>query len=296
MKEEIQHSIDHVGETNGVRKVFWRMDEKLDGLLYGIRQGDDSVVVGDLVVNMEGPYPMKIGRKTGLIHTCCDIVVMGARPLFGLNSMQVSSIEEAVEAAEDLRKQSDGLGVPMIGGNTQMEKDLVSCVSFTVVGKIIKTPIPDGGGLEGDRILMLGEIMDGDIGERVYRAKTKFETFIGLIESGVDVHAAKDASRGGWFGNLTEMLIKARLGCQINSIPYPRLTRYMGSYLVMVPESEVKRVVDIAVKHKCPVIEIGFTTKELGINIGGESVVSGEKMRELIEKFPYKKPYGREFQ
>src|SRR3989338_11032219 len=141
---------------------------------------------------MEGPYPLKIGRKTGLIHTCCDIVVMGAKPLFALDSLQVDSLDEAEEVAIDIKKQSDGLGVPIIGGNTQMESALIPCISFVVVGELIKKPIPDSGSMEDDRIIMLGEIMEGETGERIYRAKTKFETFTDLIKNDIDIHSAKD--------------------------------------------------------------------------------------------------------
>lgn len=116
MKADIKRAIEHGGETNLVRKTFWAMDEKVENLSFGIRQGDDAVIVSDMVFNMEGPYPLKIGRKTGLIHTCSDVVVMGARPLFALNAMQVGSIEEAEEVVKDLKKQSDGLGVPILGG------------------------------------------------------------------------------------------------------------------------------------------------------------------------------------
>jgi len=124
MDDDVNRALEHMMETNAIRKTFWHMDERVEGLLFGIQQGDDAVVVGDTVVNMEGPYPMKIGRKTGLIHTCSDIVIMGGKPLYALNSMQVDSIEQAREVAEDIKKQSLGLGVPIVGGNTQMENEL----------------------------------------------------------------------------------------------------------------------------------------------------------------------------
>ena len=70
---DIKKSVAHALETNSVRKVFWNMDSKVDGLISGIQQGDDGEVVGKTVYNMEGPYPLNIGMKTGLIHTCSDI-------------------------------------------------------------------------------------------------------------------------------------------------------------------------------------------------------------------------------
>ncbi len=278
-----------MGETNQIRKVFWHMDEKVKNLRYGIKQGDDSVIVENLVVNMEGPYPMKIGRKTGLIHTCSDIVVMGAKPLFAFNSMQVSSLKEAREISEDIKKQSIGLGVPVIGGNTQTENLLNPCVSFTVVGKLIGKEIPDCGALEKDKLILLGAPVEGEIGERVYRAKTKFTTFYELLKKKVEIHASKDCSRGGWFGNLAEMLVKSKTGVTVTSIPYPNLTRYMGNYLLAIPEKEVKKVIETAAKHKCPVVEIGTVTKETKISIGKQTVVTKKQLQKLIREFPFKK-------
>lgn len=290
LREEIKRALEHMVETNGIRRKFWQMDDKVKDLWFGIQQGDDAVVVGKWVVNMEGPYPMKIGRKTGLIHTCSDIVIMGGRPLFALNAMQVNSIKEAVEVSEDLKKQSLGLGVPIIGGNTQMENLLTPCISFGVYGRLIANPVPDSGAVAGDRILMLGDVVEGSIGERVYRAKTKFETYLELLKKKVTVNASKDCSRGGWFGNLSEILVKSQKGCKIKSIPYPRLTRYMGTYLISVPEEEVDTVVETAAKNKCPLMEVGEVTDKTEIKIGKKIVVTERKMHQLIRNFPYRKP------
>ncbi|MFH0860926.1 MAG: AIR synthase related protein [Candidatus Altiarchaeota archaeon] len=288
MKEEINRALEHMMETNSIRKVFWHMDEKVDRLRFGIRQGDDAVVVDKMVVNMEGPYPLKIGRKAGLVHTCSDIVIMGAKPLFALNSMQVDSIREAKEVSEDVKKQSNGLDVPVIGGNTQMENDLKPCISFTVFGRLQGKPIPDAGCEADDRILMLGDIVEGSIGERVYRATTKFNTYLEILEKKIIVNASKDASRGGWFGNLAEMLVKSKKGVKITSIPYPRFTRYMGTYLISVPANDVDNIISIASKNKCPVVEIGTILKEPKMLIGRKVVVSKQRMQQMIRQFPFR--------
>ncbi|MFH1721697.1 MAG: AIR synthase related protein [Candidatus Altiarchaeota archaeon] len=289
ISHDIARSIEHIGETNKLRKMFWRMDEKVLKLKYGIQQGDDCVVIGKTVINMEGPYPVKTGRKTGLIHTCSDVVVMGGRPLYAFDSMQVDSISESEEISRDLKKQSDGLKVPIVGGNMQMEAGLKPCISFTVVGELVGKPIPDSDCRSDDRLLMLGQILDGDIGERVYRANVKFETFLELVKKKIEIHAAKDASRGGWFGNLTEMLVKSKKGAVVTSIPYPRLSRYMGSYILSVPKREIPKIVDIAAKHRCPVVEMGNVKDELNIKLGGKVVVTKKKMNDLIRKTPYRK-------
>lgn len=288
-KYDAERAIEHVMETNSIRKVFWHMDEKVENLRYGIQQGDDSVIVSDIVANMEGPYPLKIGRKTGLIHTCSDIVVMGAKPLFAMNAIQASNIKEAKEVAIDIKKQSLGLGVPIIGGNTQMEKSLLPCVSFMVVGKLIGKEIPDSEAVENDSLLILGDVIEGEIGERVYRANVKFKTFLEILSKGIEIHASKDCSRGGWFGNLVEMLIKSKKGAEITSIPYPRLSHYMGNYLISTPENDVKKIVEISMKNNCPVVEIGKVISEPRVSIGKEVLITKKRMQSLIQKFPFKR-------
>jgi selenophosphate synthetase-related protein len=289
MRDEFKRSIDHMLETSAIRRVFWHMDERVKDLLYGIRQGDDAVIVGDTIINMEGPYPLKIGRKTGLLHTCTDIVAMGGRPLFAFNAMQVESIKQGREVSEDVKRQANGIGVPVVGGNTQMENDLKPCISFTVVGKLIDKPIADCGCHIGDRILMLGHVMDGTIGERAYRAKVKFNTMYDLIEGGVTLHAVKDASRGGWFGNLAEMVVKSQRGFKVTAIPYASPTRYMGTYLVSVPKRQVDKVVWTAARNKIPCVEVGQVMRGLYIKVGDEVVVTQAKMRKLIRGIPYRK-------
>lgn len=286
MKREIEQCLKHTGESNKIRKVFWYMDEKVKNLLFGIRQGDDAVVVKDMVFNMEGPYPLNIGRKTGLIHTTSDIVVMGAKPLYGFDAVQAKNLKEADDASEDIKRQSEGIKVPIIGGNTQCLKNLESCVSFTVVGKLIK-PIPDSNLQKDDKIYILGEAVDGEIGDRIKKANTKFETFLDMIGK-IEINAAKDCSRGGWFGNLMEMLIKSRKGITINNVPYIDFGKYMGNYLVSTKD---EGIIGIAMHHKCPITEVGIVTDDLNVGIGKEVAVDKEKFLELIDKFPFKKAH-----
>jgi len=290
LKDEIKRALEHMIETNAIRRTFWHMDDKVKDLRFGIQQGDDAVVVGDMVFNMEGPYPMNIGRKTGLIHTCSDIVIMGGRPNFAFNAMQVNSIKEAVEVSDDVKKQSIGLDVPILGGNTQMENELSPCISFSVFGKLVAKPVPDSGAQAGDAVLMLGDVVEGSIGERVYRAKTKFETYLAILEEKITVNASKDCSRGGWFGNLSEILVKSQKGCKITGIPYPRFTRYMGTYLISVNPRDFDTVIGIAADRKCPITKVGEVTEKTEVKLGRKLLVNERKMQHLIRSFPYRKP------
>ncbi|AEF95599.1 AIR synthase related protein [Methanotorris igneus] len=285
---EIKYAIGHMMETNYPRREFWNMDDKIPNLISGIRAGDDAVVVGKSVINMEGPYPLKLGSKTALIHTACDVVAMGAKPKFALNAIQAENEEEIKIAVDGLKKQSIGLDIPIIGGNTQTVKELKSCICVAVFGELITDKVvKDGNAKEDDVLIMLGHPVEGDIGERIYKAKNKFDTYLEIVKN-IDVHACKDASRGGWLCNLLEMLVKARKGVEIFSIPYPRATRYLGTYIISVNKEDVKDVLDIALQNRCPAVTFGKIKKELGLTIGNKEYIDEEKMKELIKNFPYK--------
>ena len=276
-------------ETNYPRKEFWTMDSKVPELISGIRAGDDAVVIGKNVINMEGPYPLKLGSKTALIHTSCDVVAMGAQPIYAMNAIQAENEEEIKMAVDGLKKQSIGLNIPIVGGNTQTVEELKSCISVVVFGELISDKvIRDGGAKDGDIIVMLGHPVEGDIGERVQKAKNKFDTFLKLLKNNIDVHACKDASRGGWLCNILEMLVKAKKGVEINAIPYPRATRYLGTYLVCIDENDLNDALNIAIDSRCPIVPFGRITDEKTFKIGNKIYVDNDAMNELIREFPYK--------
>jgi selenophosphate synthetase-related protein len=170
-----------------------------------------------------------------------------------------------------------------------LENDLKPCISFTVVGRLIREPVSDSGCKIGDKIMMIGHVMDGTLGERVYRAKIKYTTLLKLYSQGVDIHAVKDASRGGWFGNLLEMLAKSERGIKITSIPYQSPTRYMGTYMLSVPKKSADDIVSIAAKNKCPCVEVGTVMKGKYVEVGGEKWVSEARMKKLIRGLPFKR-------
>ena len=187
----------------------------------------------------------------------------------------------------ELKKQSERLGVPILGGNTQTMPELEDCVAVTVFGRLITDRIvPDGALDSGDKLLMLGAPVEGDTGERCAKAKSKFESYLECVKEGI-VKSAKDASRGGWFGNLLEMLIKSKKGAVIKSVPHPLLTRYLGTYIVGVEKKDVGRVVSIAAKNMCPVFEIGEVLEKTEIFFGDEMVINKERLEKMIKEFPY---------
>ncbi|WP_456482507.1 AIR synthase related protein [Methanopyrus sp.] len=293
-KVDLERLLEHIEETNFCRRLLREVPEEWETIV-GPLQGDDATVIevnGErLVINMEGPYPAKIGRKTAIIHSAADVVVTGGDPVVAFDAVQAESEEQAEEILEDLRKQAEGLGIKILGGNTQSHPDLVPCVSVTVIGRLITDePIPDGTAREGDVLVFLGEPVRGDVGERVHKAKVKFNAFLRFLREGIDVSAAKDASRGGVLGNLLEMMGKARKGVELRSMPYPTWTGYLGIFMVCVSPDDVERAAEIAFEEGCPFTVAGEVVDEPVIRFGNRELVSEEEMIEVYRRLPYKPP------
>ncbi|HII69883.1 AIR synthase related protein [Methanopyrus kandleri] len=293
-KVDLERLLEHIEETNFCRRLFREVSEEWKTII-GPLQGDDATVIevnGErLVINMEGPYPAKIGRKTAIIHSAADVVVTGGEPIVAFDAVQAESEEQAEEILEDLRKQAEGLGIKILGGNTQSHPDLVPCVSVVVIGRLIADePIPDGTAREGDALVFLGEPVRGDVGDRVYKAKVKFNAFLRFLREGIDVSAAKDASRGGVLGNLLEMMGKAKKGVELRSMPYPTWTGYLGIFMVCMDPNDVERAAEIAFEEGCPFTVAGEVVDEPVIRFGNRELVSEEEMIEVYRRLPYKPP------
>ncbi|WP_457614115.1 AIR synthase related protein [Methanopyrus sp.] len=291
---DLERLLEHIEETNFCRRLLREVPEEWKTII-GPLQGDDATVVevnGErLVINMEGPYPAKIGRKTAIVHSAADVVVTGGEPIIAFDAVQAESEEQAEEILEDLRKQAEGLGIKILGGNTQSHPDLVPCVSVTVIGRLVTDePIPDGTAREGDTLVFLGEPVRGDVGDRVYKAKVKFNAFLRFLREGIDVSAAKDASRGGILGNLLEMMGKSKKGVELRSMPYPTWTGYLGIFMVCIDPDDVERAAEISFEEGCPFTVAGEVVSEPVIRFGNRELVSEEEMIEVYRRLPYKPP------
>ncbi len=67
------------------------------------------------------------------------------------------------------------------------------------------------------------------------------------------------------------------------------ISRYMGCYLISLPAEEVEKVVRLAGRMRCPVVDVGAVCGDPVIRLGGKVVVSKAKMMGLIRKTPYRK-------
>ncbi len=247
-----------------VESILWLRDEllEMDSMakpLMGIRDWDDSVAVEfggkKLIVSVDGAYVKRMVMKSALIHASTDVVVKGAKPLFALDTV-IGTEADIREMIQSLKRQALAMKIPILGGNTFFEETEPRC-SLTIVGELLTDePIRDSTAKKGDILLLIGEPLWGEQEERIEKAKVMFKTWFDIIKN-VEIHAAKDVTKGGIVSAAHEMEKKSGLKFTLDdSIPVST-TRNLDNFLVAVSPGDYERIREIAEKNKCNVYEIG---------------------------------------
>ncbi|MBN2013992.1 MAG: hypothetical protein JW778_02320 [Candidatus Altiarchaeota archaeon] len=256
MEEELIER--YVKSLDWLHAYFSEMDDLLKPIM-GIRDWDDSVCIGfgdkKLLASVDGPYTKRLVMKSALIHAVTDVVVKGGRPLFALDTL-IGTREEVKEMAESLKRQALAMRIPILGGNTLFEEVEPRC-SITVFGELLlDEPIRDNSMKPGDIMTLVGEPIWGSQEERILKAQKLFETWFEVLEK-VEIHAAKDVTKGGLVSTLYEMSEKSGLRFQLESgIQFP-MTRNLDNFIVFASEKEYEALSRISEKKSCPVNRIG---------------------------------------
>ncbi|RLI90723.1 MAG: hypothetical protein DRO89_05330 [Candidatus Altiarchaeales archaeon] len=248
----------YVKATEWLHSDFSEMDDLIEPIM-GIRDWDDSTCVrfGDkkLLVSVDGPYSRRLVMKSALIHATTDVVVKGGRPLFALDTL-IGIKEEVRDMAESLKRQALAMRIPILGGNTLFE-DVEPRCSLTIIGELIlENPIRDSTSEEGDLLVLLGEPIWGSQEERIPKAKKLFETWFEILNK-IKIHAAKDVTKGGLISTLYEISEKSGMEFELErEIPFP-MTRNLDNFLISIPETDYKILLDICRERGCEVHKIG---------------------------------------
>jgi len=247
-----------------VESILWLRDEllEMDSIakpLMGIGDWDDSVVVEfpgkKLVVSVDGPYAKRLVMKSALIHASTDVVVKGARPLFALDTV-IGTEEEIREMLQSLKTQALQMKIPILGGNTFFEETEPRC-SLTVVGELLTDePIRDSTAKKGDTLLLIGEPLWGEQKERIEKAKVMFRAWFDIIKE-VEVHAAKDVTKGGIVSTVHEMEKKSGLKFTLDDNIPVSTTRNLDNFLIAVSPDDYEKSEAIAEKNGCAIYKIG---------------------------------------
>jgi len=146
--------------------------------------------------------------------------------------------------------------IPILGGNTLFE-DVEPRCSLTVIGELIlENPIRDSTPERGDLLLLLGEPIWGSQEERITKAKKLFETWFEILNK-IKIHAAKDVTKGGLVSTLYEISEKSGMEFELEKkIPFP-MTRNLDNFLISIPETDYKILLEICRGRGCDVHKIG---------------------------------------
>jgi len=247
----------YVESLTWIRDELGGMDDLIDPIM-GVSDWDDSVCIdfkGKLVVSADGPYTKRLVLKSALIHASTDVVVKGARPLFAVDCL-IGEEEPLREMMASLKRQAEAMDIPILGGNTLFEEKEPRC-SITVVGRLLTDePIRDSQAQKKDVLALLGEPVWGEQKERIRKAGKMFKTWFECLNN-VEIHAAKDVTKGGLVSTVHEMQEKSDTRFELDDdLPYP-VTRNLDNFLMALAEEDYERMKKKAHQNDCRIEEIG---------------------------------------
>ena len=250
MGEKITTSEGGGGEATGrllAEHVFrFLMPGRTEGGL-GLEAADDGAVIrvgGSNVVFTTDSYVVQpvffrggdIG-KLAVTGTINDLAVMGGRPIALSLALVLSEgfgkkdLERIVRSAG---RACEEVGAAIVTGDTKVIGSrepgiMINTSGIGIADKIIS----DAGSIAGDAILLSGGIGEHGVAVLSEREGIAFDTEIrsdcrevwtlirDLLENGIDIHAAKDPTRGGIAAALNEMAAKSKLGFVIDEQAVP---------------------------------------------------------------------------
>lgn len=243
-------------DTSWLRDKFVGLDT-LSKPIMGISDWDDAAAVRfggkTLVVSSDGPYAMRLVLKSALIHAATDVVVKGARPLYATDCLN-GSREELGQMADSLNEQAEGIGLPIICGNTNLGG--APSASITVLGELVlDSPIRDSGAKGGDLLYLIGDPLWGPRKERIDYAKKLFSDWFEIIDK-VEISAAKDVTKGGLANTAREIAVHSRLDLKLNRLDI-HMYRNLDNFLVAVSEKNSKNLEEECERLGCTIVEAG---------------------------------------
>jgi hydrogenase expression/formation protein HypE len=213
----------------------------------GLRAMDDGAVVrieGCNVVFTTDSYVVQpvffrggdIG-KLAVTGTINDLSVMGARPvalslaIIVEEGFEKSDLEKIVRSAAEV---CEALRVPVVTGDTKVVAGGGSGIMINTSGiGIADKVVPDAGLEPGDAVLLSGGVGEHGVAVLSQREGIAFDTELvsdcrevyslvsDLMAGGIELHAAKDPTRGGIASALNEMASKSGVEVTIDEEAVP---------------------------------------------------------------------------
>lgn len=205
-----------------------------------VRLGDDCAAIPDgegyLLFAAEGMLPALVAGEPRFAAFCAilvnasDVYAMGGRPLAVVDALYSTSAEAAVPMWEGLREAAQRLGVPVVGGHTNLHSPYQG-LAAAVMGRARRL-LTSFDARPGDDLIAAVDLR-GQMHPRhpfwnatgpgsAARLRADYEVLPRLAEAGLCA-AAKDISMGGLVGTALMLLESSAVGANLclEDIPRP---------------------------------------------------------------------------
>jgi AIR synthase-related protein len=205
-----------------------------------VRLGDDCAALpdgeGHLLFAAEGMLPDFVEKEPRAAGYCSvlvnasDVYAMGGRPLAVVDVLFAHDGANATRVLEGMRAASEDLGIPIVGGHTNLKSPYAS-LAVAIVGRA-NALLTSFDARPGDDLIAVFDVRGKMGDERLFfdatrgappaRMRADFEVLPLLAEQGL-CRAAKDVSMGGLFGSTLMLLEGSRVGAHfdVDAVPRP---------------------------------------------------------------------------
>jgi len=196
--------------------------------------GDDGVPVpgSDVVAATDAILPAMVQDDPewagwcAMLVTAHDLSAMGASPVGALDALGARDAAHAARIVSGLRAGSQALGLPVLGGHTQL--GVAGSLSVTGLG-LASDPVPAGGGRAGDALSVTADLHGGwrpgygntQWDSTSWRSAEELAAMLGAVRA-ARPHAAKDVSMAGLIGTVGMLAEASGYGAELDVASIPR--------------------------------------------------------------------------
>jgi AIR synthase-related protein len=225
------------------------LGELLAGLLPRDRWlGDDGVPVAgtDVVACTDAILPSMVAADPEWAGWCAmlvsahDLAAMGAAPVGALDALGAADAAHAERVLSGLRRGSQALDLPILGGHTQL--GVAPALSVTALGRTAD-PVPASGGRAGDAITVTADLAGGwrpgyegrQWDSSSHRTREELRPMMDSVRA-ARPHAAKDVSMAGLVGTVGMLAEASGCGAELDVAAIPRPSgATLGDWLTCFP-------------------------------------------------------------
>jgi AIR synthase-related protein len=204
-----------------------------------VRLGDDCAAIPDgdgyLLLAAEGMWPALVESEPRFAAYCSilvnasDVYAMGGRPLAVVDALFARGADEATPLWEGLAEAAAHLGVPVVGGHTNLHSPYAA-LAAAVVGRA-RSLLTSFAARPGDELIAAVDLRgqmhprhpfwNAATGAPTDRLRADYEVLPRLAEAGLAA-AAKDISMGGLVGTALMLLEGSGVGATLHLDAIPR--------------------------------------------------------------------------